>query len=285
MKILRVKKRELKLEDYIKRSALPSDYSTLITEPTTLVDDETGEVLFAYFEEDWDTSDIVEVLKRTKYSVGKRARGLLSRSRIFGYRPRLALRADFCSSTSLATEDPKGHAVVCSYAEKIEQKYLQGDPSVYTKHKAIVNEKVKANYRINGTVFTSGIINKNNPLKYHFDTGNFNNVFSCMLVFKSGVTGGHLSLPEYDLGVELKNNSLFMFDGQGILHGVTPIKYASPLSYRYSVVYYSLKNIWQCLEVTEELARVRKKKTEREKIRHNMPKEHREYLKSRYGKQ
>ncbi len=106
-----------------------------------------------------------------------------------------------------------------------------------------------------------------------------------MPVFKSGIKGGHLALPEYGLGVELKDNSIFMFDGQSIMHGVTPIKYESPLSYRFSVVYYSLKRIWQCLEIDAELARIRQKKTKREKERVNMPEEKLASLKARFGKQ
>jgi len=285
MKTLQVKKKELDLEKYIRRSALESDYSTLITEPTTVVN-EKGKVLLVYYEMDFDCREIVGDLKAIKYHEGKRSRGLQSRSRIFGWRPRADFRsAGSCSSTSLAAEFPKEHAVVCKWAEKIQDFYFGGDPEIFEKHKALIDEKVKPEYRVNGTVFTSGIINKNNPLKYHFDTGNFNDVFSCMVVFKSGITGGFLSLPEYDIGIELKNNSLFMFDGQGILHGVTPIKRASPLSYRYSIVYYSLKRMWQCLEITEELVRMRKRKTEREKTRHSMPKAHKDYLLSRWGKQ
>lgn len=285
MNTLSVKKRPVKLEDYIKRSALESDFSRLISEPTCLIDAETGKILVVYDDFDVDCQPIVKALKTIKYSEGQRARGLKSRSRIFGWKPRLAMRGDFCSSTSLAVEHPTEHSTVCHYAELLEKRYLKNDANTYSAHRALIDEKVKAEYRINGTVFTSGIINKNNPLKYHFDTGNFNDVFSCMLVFKSGVTGGYLSLPEYDLGFELKDRTAFMFDGQGILHGVTPIKYASPLAYRYSVVYYSLKQIWKCLTITDELIRIRERKTKREKIRHRMPAEHRADLLRRWGKQ
>ncbi len=228
----------------------------------------------------------MDALKRIKYTEGQRARGLVSRSRIFGFRPRLAMRRDYCSSTSMAHEFPKEHALVCSLAGQIEKIYQKNDPKQYEAHKAITEAKIKKSYKLGGgSVFTSGIINKNNPLKYHFDTGNFRKVFSCMPVFKSGITGGHLALPEYGIGIELKNNSIFMFDGQGIMHGVTPIKYDSPLSYRYSIVYYSLKNIWQCLEIDEEVARIRNVKTKWEKMRHNMTDEHKAALRSRYGKQ
>jgi hypothetical protein len=92
-----------------------------------------------------------------------------------------------------------------------------------------------------------------------------------MIVFKGGIQGGHLSVPEYGLRFKLPNNSLFMFDGQGLLHGVTPIKMESPASYRYSIVYYTLKRMWQCLEVNEELIRIRKKRALMEEARMENP--------------
>lgn len=273
MKILRLKKKPVVLNDYIKRTALENDFTTLIDEPCILVDDDDGQVKIIYDHlGTLNTEDIVDALKKIKYHEGKRARGLTSRSRIFGYRPRLELRADFCSSTSMATEFPTEHALVTGLADKLEEYYQKYNEEGYQKHKKLTEEAVKPSYRINGkSVFTSGIINKNNPLKYHFDAGNFNDVYSCMVVFKKDIEGGYLSVPEYDVGFKLPNNSIFLFDGQGILHGVTPIKYTSPDAHRYSIVYYSLKRMWQCLEIDEELARVRARKTQRERVRMNVP--------------
>src|SRR5579872_7238778 len=105
MKVLRLKKKAIQLTDYIKRTALETDFKTLIDEPTILVDDDDGQVKIIYDHLGaLDTSDIVSALKKIKYHEGKRTRGLTSRSRIFGYRPRLEMRADFCSSTSMASE-------------------------------------------------------------------------------------------------------------------------------------------------------------------------------------
>lgn len=296
MKTLVLKKRNLDLNEYIKRTALETDYETLITEPTILVDAEDGQVKIIYdYLTDFNTDEVVDALKRIKYHEGQRSRGLVSRSRIFGYRPRLEMRADFCSTTSLAVEAPTEHALVAGLATKLEEHYKKYNQQGYAKHKAIADEKVKPAYRMEGTsVFTSGIINKNNPLKYHFDTGNFKDVYSCMIVFKGGIEGGYLAVPEYNIAFQLPNNSIFLFDGQGILHGVTPIRRLNEQSYRFSVVYYSLKRMWQCLTVDEELARIRKKKTERERIRMENPLteedrqkkiKNRAMLKDRFGKQ
>jgi hypothetical protein len=296
MQILTLKKKEIELNEYIKRTALESDYKTLITEPTIIVDEDDGELKIVYDHlAQLDTSDIVAALKKIKYHEGQRARGLVSRSRIIGYRPRLEMRGDYCSSTSMATEFPAEHALVTEFALKLEEYYKTYHEEGYKKHKELTEGKVKAAYRIQGkSIFTSGIINKNNPLKYHYDTGNFKDVYSCMVVFKKDITGGYLSVPAYDVAFQLPNNAIFLFDGQSILHGVTPIKFDSEDAHRFSIVYYSLKRMWQCLEIDDELARIRKKKTSRERSRAKVPLTEEDkvlkekniaQLKTRFGKQ
>lgn len=270
MKVIDVKPKELDLREWVKRSAKETDFDTLIEEPCIVRVD--GEIKLIYDHIPVDTSDVQKALKKIKYTTGKRFRGLVSTSRIFGYRPRNELRQDFCSSTSLATESPREHEIVASLAMKLEEYYKKHYPAQYEKHRVEAEEKVKENWRIGKqSIFTSGIINKNNPLKYHFDTGNFRDVYSCMIVFKEDIEGGFLSVPELGLGFALPNNSILLFDGQSLLHGVTPIKQLSRTATRFSVVYYSLKRMWQCLELTEELARIRMQKTKRERTRLETP--------------
>lgn len=247
---------------------------------------EGDKVLVIYNIVNIDTNEVVRDLKRLKYHEGQRTRGLKSTSRIFGFRPRSPIRGEYCSATSLAVEAPDVHAKVCNLALEIEKYYEKYNPKGYKEHKEQTDAKIKEQWRIQGkSLFTSGIINKNNPLKYHFDSGNFNDVYSMMIVFKSGVQGGYLSLPEYGIGLELPNNAVIMFDGRSILHGVTPITYTAPEAHRFSVVYYSLKQMWKCLPMDEELARIRNKKRLREVMRYDMPKEHYDALKGRIGKQ
>jgi hypothetical protein len=247
---------------------------------------EGNEIKVIYDMVSMDTEAIVADLKKIKYHEGKRTRGLVSTSRIFGFRPRNAIRTPYCSSTSLAVDYPEIHAKICNLALDIEKYYAKYNPEGYKKHLNLTDEKIKKDWRISGaSAFTSGIINKNNPLKYHFDAGNFKNVYSMMIVFKEGISGGYLAMPEYGIGFELKNNAIIMFDGQSIVHGVTPIGKQTPGSHRFSVVYYSLKSMWNCLEITEELANVRNLKTKRERIRWKMPEEHKNALLGRKGKQ
>ncbi len=285
MKEIELVNKNLDYKKFVKRTALEGDYDTLIKEPCICT--ENGEVKIVYDVVDMDTKSIVDDLKVLKYNKGKRTRGLFSQSRIFGFKPRMPIRSDdFCSSTSLAAENPEVHAKVCGLALDIEKYYEKHNPGGYKKHQDLTQEKVLPIWKLNGkSVFTSGIINKNNPLKYHFDAGNFNGVSSMMIVFKEGIQGGYLSMPEYGIGFELKNNTIIMFDGQSIMHGVTPIVYTTPQSHRFSIVYYSLKQMWKCMTIDEELARIKNVKTQREKTRHRMPEEHKAKLLGRRGKQ
>lgn len=249
MKILELTNKNLDYTKFVKRSAEETDYEHLITESCIGV--ENGEIRFVYQELDFDCADLVEALKRIKYTESKRTDGLVTRSRVFGFKPRNTMRGDYCKGSSLAYDFPAEHKLVCDYAAKIEGLYQAAHPAGYDAHKK-QTDTVKPSYRLGKqSIFTSGIINKNNPLKYHFDTGNFKKVYSCMLVFKQDIKGGYLAMPEYGVGVQLKHNSIFMFDGQSIMHGVTPISYSHPNAFRYSVVYYSLQQLWKCLEIDE----------------------------------
>jgi hypothetical protein len=264
MKTISLSKKEINLTEYKKRSALESDFSLLVTESTKIVD-ENGKIIVLYYKlDDVDTSKMVWAVKNLKYITSTRTGGLKTTSTIFGYSPRVALRKDFCSATAMARTQPKHHSILCTFAEPIARIYEEHIPDVYEKHIDLVNKNIKPEWKIPNTPFTSGIVNKNNPLKYHFDSGNFPDVYSNMVVFKNQSGGGYLSMPEYDVGLECANNSLVMFDGQSILHGVTPIKNKSENSFRYSVVYYALQQMWNCNTIDEELIRIRQVKQQRE---------------------
>lgn len=282
MKHIPLTNKNLDYRKFVKRSAEESDYDTLIRE--SCIGTENGEIKFVYQELDFDCSDLIEALKRIEYTESKRTDGLVTRSRVFGFKPRNTMRGDYCKGSSLAYDFPAEHSLVCNYARQIEGLYRSAHPEGYKQHREKA-ETVKPSYRIGSeSIFTSGIINKNNPLKYHFDTGNFKAVYSCMLVFKQDIKGGFLALPEYGVGIELKHNSIFMFDGQSIMHGVTPISYKHPNAYRFSVVYYSLQQLWKCLEIDDELARIRNLKRQRELKRASFTPEEKARYRRDYGR-
>lgn len=259
MKIKNIRRKEINYKNYVKRRASTDDCLNAVTEPCKIFD-EKGELVCIYGMLNSDTTELVEELKNVNYQTTTRTGGLLTTSRIFGFQPRLERRQrSFCNQTSLNKEHPKTEAILRGLASSISEQYFAQAPEVYENHKEMFSE-VLEEWKIQDSLFTSGIINKNNPLNYHFDSGNFENVLSCMLVLRKNMEGGWLCVPEIDTRFLLKNNSLFMFDGQKLLHGVSPMSEMETEddAYRFSIVYYSLKGMWKCLTLTEELLRSRK---------------------------
>lgn len=262
MKTLEVYKKRIDLESFRAREAMREDCSKLISEECRVLENGELKIVYAYVEPAMPT--LVKALQTISYDSNYRSGGLPTTSRIFGYSPRSTLRKDFCAVTSLAQEFPSAHAEICKGAKMVSDFYVKHNPLLYEEHFTIAQQKVLPGWHLEHTPFTSGIANKDNQLRYHFDTGNFKNVWSGMLVFKKDIQGGHLSVPEYDLCFELKDHSILLFDGQGLLHGVTPFKKFGPNAYRYSIVYYSLRQMWNCLSPDKELMRIRHLKTQRE---------------------
>ena len=264
MKILEIQPKKLDFSQYKKRSATEDDCEILIDFDCLIT--VNGEPKILYCKVDSDTRFLRWAVKTIEYSTSDRTSGLKTRSAVFGYSPRLPLRKDFCSATAMATKFPKQHSVICKFASELAKCYEKFFPETLKKHYALASEKVSDDWKIPNSPFTSGIVNKNNPLKYHHDAGNFKNVLSNMIVLKRGVVGGRLACPEYNVKFECDDNHLVIFDGAQILHGVTPIlKPEDDVNcYRYSVVYYSLEQMWNCQNVNEEVTRIRKVKKERE---------------------
>ena len=253
-------------KDYVKRTALDSDYTTLIKESCIIMDKDTGALVGVYIVMD-ETSKLLKALMSIKYDTNHRLAGLVTHSRIFGYKNREKIRNDFCSAAQLSKESPDHHRTICDFARELTKIYKKHCGAVFDDHMSIAKEKILPEWTIKGTPFSSGIVNKNNQLHYHYDSGNFKNVYSNMVGFKSNLKGGHLAIPEYDIGLEIANNSIVLFDGQKLLHGVTPFKLLNDKSYRYTVVYYTLQQMWKCEPLTQELARIKDVRTQLEKTR------------------
>jgi hypothetical protein len=267
MRFIDVEKKGIKPGDYRNRSAKAEDCAELVSDSCVLK--ENGEVKLIYVANFTQNHDIVNALQRIQYRKTDRSGGLVTNSRIFGWSPRVTHRKDFCSGTSLLDDFPREHGIIADYAKVVEAVYRELAPTVWLSHRDKA-ERIKANWHLPESVYTSGIINKDNPLNYHFDSGNIPATFSSMLVFKKDVDGGHLNLPDYGFSIECADSSLVVFDGQGILHGVTPIEKKSINAFRYSVVFYTLQSMWNCLNPGEELARIRETKAKRENGRYLM---------------
>lgn len=267
MNELRIERRSVDLEQYRGAFADESHTSGQIDEPTIVYLDDDEQPSAVYVELDERLPRAVAALRRIHYPTTSRTAGLLSTSRTFGYAPKLVVRGEeTCRAAKLATEDPAAHAEVTGLATLVEDWYRRLNPELYAQHTDTVG-KVLPDWRLGGGVFTSGIINRNNKLPYHHDKGNFAGCWSNMLVFKSGCVGGNLTCPELDVTFRLRDHSLLMFDGQAILHGVTPFRFNRRDGYRYSVVFYSLQQMWRCEPVGDSVKTAARRRTERERAR------------------
>ena len=261
MQYLNVKAKNLNIKEYRDRSATQEDCETLIDQDTTLLVD--GKPVCVYIEKVPDkVDDLFDCLTRIKYDTTTRTSGLITSSKIFGYAPRNAIRNLPCRAVGLASSQPRENEILKKFADIAARIYSEPNQDLSIKHKKMTEDNVIKQYKMSGSMFTSGIVNHNNPLKYHFDTGNYIGVWSAMFAFKRDVEGGYLSFPEYGIALKTSHASLSMFDGQSILHGVTPIKKMKPTAVRYTIVYYSLKSMWSCETPQGEIERMRNKRLE-----------------------
>jgi hypothetical protein len=154
--VLHRRRRTIDPSAYDKRHAQESDYATLITEPTLLYDEDTQAVTLAYLPVERDTAALVGVLRRLKIDHSVRKGGLESFSRTFGYHPRDPLRNNWCSPSSLATEDPEAHALLVSYAGVVTEAYRRANPALLERHTQLARA-VREEWMLEGGPFTSVI--------------------------------------------------------------------------------------------------------------------------------
>jgi hypothetical protein len=243
--------------------AIPSDY-TLIDKPC-VVRDESGKALIVL--EQLGNLDLLRSMlyAHKGFQKSSRGSGLVNTSRIFGYQPRAAVRMrPYCSSASVHNDSPKLGSMLEAQAEELQRVFAERAPEEFAGMQKTVTEKVRPEWRMNGSVFTSGIVNKSNALAYHKDRGNFPGCWSAMIALRRGITGGLLVVPEVKLVFDLPDQSALFFDGQGLWHGVTPIVKTDPTAQRFTIVYYALSEMWKCKTLQEEIAEARRSRTETE---------------------
>ena len=226
-----------------------------------IVDEDTCITLALVYLTNANSGRLLEACENIDIHTSTRTSGLVTTSRIFGFSPRNFVRNAPCKATSLAEEDPNMHSCIVDAAENAATYYRKYAPKQAGKHQYMTENYVLPEYRLGSSMFTSGIVNENNPLLYHFDSGNYPKVWSAMFAFKKDVEGGHLCTPELGIKFKTGNNSLILFDGQALLHGVTPITKLSKNAKRFTVVYYSLKNMWSCEPYEDEIEHMRESRT------------------------
>jgi hypothetical protein len=255
-------RREIDPKDFLRREAREDDADTLYSEPGVYTIDGKPSVIYGRFNDRYDR--VLGALRTMTWTTGSFSKQTLEglETRNFGFCTRRVTR-DYCHPASLAVKDPSRHAVLAEFGRLLDAIYTQFAPETAERHSELLRQ-VRADWIMPGTRFTSGIINNSNALPYHYDRGNFEGVFSCMAVFRNLCEGGNLVMPELGAKFLIEDNSFVLFDGQDLVHGVTPIVRLNKKAYRYSLVYYSRKGMCKCGSPEEEINRIRRVKRERE---------------------
>lgn len=232
-----------------------------VHQATVVVDADTGAPALAYL-----PLPDVATLRRAVLTLPRpqRSRGKMQ-AQTFGYsRRRPAYQREGCSVSALGRDDPAAHRAVVGYAGQLRSVLAEVAPGIVARAHETMSQ-VDADWKLGESdLWTSGVINTSARLPYHRDAMNFP-VWSAMPVLRRNMTGGHLSVPEYDLVLPCRDGWGVFFPGYQLVHGVTPMATTKPDGYRYSLVYYALRGMQDCFSYAVEQEYAKKRRTAREK--------------------
>lgn len=198
-----------------------------------------------------------------KYAQSDRLSGISSSSLIFGSAPRDPIKNLAARKCAFNRENPEAFEDLIFLGSLAESHFSREASAEWAGHVRSM-ESVAPYWHMPRSRFTSGIINNSNQLIYHTDNGNMPGCFSAMYTFRKGVEGGYLHLPEYDAIIENAHNSLLLFDGARVLHGVTPFQRAASMAKRITIVFYVLEKMSKCCaNEAEEVKYMNKARTEK----------------------
>jgi hypothetical protein len=185
-----------------------------------------------------------------------RLSGISSANHVFGTLEPNKLRRRFgCQYAALNYSQPQLKHELDEIGAYSFQLFSELAPQEAEAHQRLVDEHIAPDWQTPGAPFTSGVINHSAALPYHKDSGNLLGAWSTMLAIRKDIDGGHLHLPEYGVTLEIPNNSISIFSGQSLWHGVTPLIQRKKTGYRFTLVWYVKRGICNCLPATQEVAR------------------------------
>jgi hypothetical protein len=173
-----------------------------------------------------------------------------ARSGTVGYMPRGRWRN--CRATPFTRDDP-GWAAVLKLLQTMDAVYREAMPGAHDEQRRFA-ELTSRNYRIPGTVFTTGTVNDTHAFVAHRDRGNLPLGASVMTVLRRGAySGGLFVLPEYRVAFDLGSRDVILFPPDA-LHGNTVLVGEGRYE-RLSVVAYYLRGMLRCGSALEEWER------------------------------
>jgi hypothetical protein len=236
----------------------------LVSPETLIIDAATGRELIVFGKLSGDHGRLKKFLPGIRYITGhvrlsryqNNSENTKSADVQFGYRPKRPVFNLPAAACTLNTERPEVYRELTAYGQMMMDLYRQHSPKTFERQTQLM-AGVKDWWRIPGTFFTQGIINDTANLDFHYDRGNITGCWSAMAVFMRHVSGGQLVVPALGIALAVEDSTYVMFDGQGLLHGVAPIKRESQYARRFSIVYYAHALMRNCGTYEEELEKMR----------------------------
>lgn len=254
-----------------------SHYDTVVSGDTDAYE-EDGSLAAVVRRLPWDdtTKGLLNGLRTLRYQKQQRIGSMMTNTRTFGFMPRRTLTRDCCASCALMKDAPALHVHLEDIGVWASEQLRDVNPTQYQRQREQLTAHVRPEWRMREpSLYTSGIINSNHALAYHRDGGNFKDSWNSMIVLQDDMMGGELVVPRWRAAFSFPEPTLVMMPAVTHLHGVLPLRPRSRRGYRYSVVWYSLSGMAKCESFDEELARVRRLKTERSQARTASPEEQR----------
>lgn len=179
-------------------------------------------------------------------------------SSIIGYFDRYP-RFNYCRSCSWNEKHPEYWPLIEEYTGRVTEVYKEVAPDEYREHREIA-KVTSPDFIIGDSVFTTITLNRNFRTAYHRDAGNLSEGLAAMSYIKRGTFGGgYVIFPNYEIGVQLKQHDLIVFDNTEI-HGNSPIVGIGDDYERITSVFFYRKNMIYCGTVEDELERAKRNK-------------------------
>jgi hypothetical protein len=244
------------------RTGAPERAAT-IEEPTIVRDAETGALVCVVARFPGDLARYRWGVLNLPLDTTVRAGGIRNRSRVFGYSSRRELmRRNACRCSAAALEAPEAHSIVADSATELSAEVRRLAPERAEPDETLAKSMIDGDWLMGESWWTSGVLNFNSPLAYHFDANNAP-VWNAMVSIRKGVRGGHLHVPAYDLVLACRDGDVAFFPAYQELHGVTPLKVRAD-GYRFTAVYYTIEGMKNCLPVADEVAHGARGRTQAE---------------------
>lgn len=183
-------------------------------------------------------------MKRSSgFGDGNKDKEVLQYSTIIGsIPPKPHMRRPYPSISSVHRKESaqtfiKAMYLLCLESQKIIKEVM---PDLYEQQKSIIEKNVAKKWRF-GNLFTSSISNYNIPAAFHIDKANLEGCANVIIAKRKNSTGGNTSVPDFDITVDSKDNSLLVYPAWKNVHGVTPIVPTKKDGYRNTLVFYPLK--------------------------------------------